>query len=110
MYSKIEVQNPIGFIIENIVQAISASHIREDEKKSYHDRLSKIDFQLLEIAYKTSIVKISGKDMKYLICFAADIDANDVCRLFKVKRESVYTARYRIRKKFAKNDCFLAIL
>ena len=110
MYSKIEIQNPIGIIIEKIVQAITISNIGKDEKKAYIERLSKIDAKLLEKAYQTSKVKIFGRDMKYIICFAADIAAKDVCLLFNVERESVYTARYRIRKKFAKNDCFRAIL
>ena len=110
MYSKIEIKHPTKLIIENIAQAISASIIEKDDKKAYLERLSKINFQLLETAYQVSKTKITGLDMKYIICFAADIDARDISLIFDVERESVYTARYRIKKKFAKNDTFRVIL
>ena len=65
---------------------------------------------MFENAYQTSKTKITGMDMKYLICFAADIDAKDISLLFNIEPASVHTVRYRIRKKFAKEDVFRMIL
>ena len=97
-------------VIDNIAQAISTSHIKTEGKKTYIERLSKIDAKLLEMAYQTSTVKITGKDMKYIICFAADFEVKDVSQLFNIEPASVHTVRYRIRKKFAKEDIFRMIL
>jgi hypothetical protein len=103
-------QNPVKSVIENILHAISSSIIEKEVKKAYFERLSKIDTKLLETAYQTSKVKITGMDMKYIICFAADIDVKDISLLFNVEPASVHTVRYRIRKKFAKEDTFRMIL
>ena len=103
-------QYPIKNVIDNIAQAISASNIEADDKEAYIERLSKIDAKLLETAYQTSKEKITSKEMKYFICFAADISVRDISALFKVEAASVHTVRYRIRKKFAKNDTFRVIL
>ena len=103
-------QYPIRNVIDNIAQVISASNIEKDDKKAYLERLMKVDTKLLEMAYQASMVKITGKEMKYIICFVADIDVKDISLLFNVEPASVYTVRYRIRKKFAKNDTFRVIL
>ena len=103
-------QYPVNNTIENITQILSASIIEKDYKKTYLDRLSKIDAKLLENVYQTSKVKITSMDMKYIICFAADMDVKDISLLFNVEPASVHTVRYRIRKKFAKEDSFRMIL
>ena len=103
-------QNPVENTIEKIVQAVSASLIEKDNKKVYLESLSKIDSELLETAYQNSKVKITGMDMKYIICFAADIDVKDISLLFNIEPASVHTVRYRIKKKFQKEDSFKMIL
>jgi hypothetical protein len=103
-------ENPVKNVIENIAQGISASLIYKEDKKVYLERLSKIDSNLLENAYQSSKVKITGMDMKYIICFAADIDVKDISLLFNIEPASVHTVRYRIKKKFPKNDTFQMIL
>ena len=96
-------------IFDGIMQSISSSKIEENKKKVYIERLSKLDLQLLENAYKNSKVKISPKDVKFIICFAIEMDTNTVSTLFNVKQASVHTMRYRIRKKFAGDDNFRII-
>ena len=103
-------QNPVKNTIEKIAQMVSVSLIEKDDKKAYLDCLAKIDFKLLEQAYQTSNVKITGMDMKYIICFSAGIEVKDISLLFNIEPESVHTVRYRIRKKFAKEDTFKMIL
>ena len=103
-------ENPVKNTIEKIAQGISASLMDKEDKKAYLERLSKIDFGLLESAYQSSKMKITGMDMKYIICFAADIDVKDISLLFNIEPASVHTVRYRIKKKFPENDTFRMIL
>jgi DNA-binding CsgD family transcriptional regulator len=39
-------------------------------------------------------------DKRYLLCFAAGLSAEQVSVLFSISPASVYTVRYRIRKKY----------
>jgi len=102
--------NPVTSMIERITKIVLASPIEKDEKKTYLDQIAKIDPQLLEQAYQTANIKITGMDMKYIICFAAGIDVKDISLLFNVEPASVLTVRYRIRKKFSKENAFRMIL
>ena len=90
---------PVKTIIEKIAWLIEKSIIEKITKKDYIERLSKIDSKLLEQAYQNSKVKITGMDMKYIICFSADIDVRDISLLFNIEPASVNTVRYRIKKK-----------
>jgi hypothetical protein len=103
-------QQPVKNAIEKIIWLIEKSIIEKDTKKAYLERLSKIDAKLLEQAYQTAKVKITGMDMKYIICFSTDIDVRDISLLFNIEPASVHTVRYRIKKKFSKEDTFRAIL
>jgi hypothetical protein len=103
-------QNPVKISVEKIALMVSVSLIEKDTKTAYLERLSKIDFQPLENAYQASKVKITAMDMKYIICFAADLDAKDISLLFNIEPASVHTVRYRIKKKFAKEDLFRVVL
>ncbi|MCL2027999.1 MAG: hypothetical protein FWG79_05865, partial [Bacteroidales bacterium] len=103
-------QYPVKNTIDTIAQQISATLIEKDTKAAYLDRLSKIDCQLLEHAYQTSKVKLTGMDIKYIICFSANIDVKDISLLFNIEPASVHTVRYRIRRKFAKGDGVLMMV
>jgi hypothetical protein len=103
-------QNPVKNSIEKITWLVEESLIESITKKTYFEHLARIDVQLLEQAYQTSNVKITTMDMKYIICFAADMDVKDISLLFNVEPASVHTVRYRIRKKFAKENAFLTVL
>ncbi|MCL2028656.1 MAG: hypothetical protein FWG79_09280, partial [Bacteroidales bacterium] len=103
-------QYPVKNTIDTIAQQISAALIDRDTKAAYLDRLSKIDCQLLEHAYQTSKVKLTGMDIKYIICFSANIDVKDISLLFNIEPASVHTVRYRIRRKFAKGDGVLMMI
>ncbi|MCL2073360.1 MAG: hypothetical protein FWH18_05540 [Marinilabiliaceae bacterium] len=61
---------------------------------------------MLENAYQTSKAKITSMDIKYIICFAADLDTKDISLIFNIEPASVNTVRYRIKKKFAEEDAF----
>ena len=90
--------------IESIAQIVSDSIIEKDVKRTYLERLSKLDHKLFESFFQNAKVKISGMDMKYIICFAIDMDGKDISLIFNVEPASVNTVRYRIRKKCAKEN------
>ena len=99
-------RNPVKNCIEIISQTVSASLIEKDTKNTYIERLTKIDTKMLENAYQTSKAKITSMDIKYIICFAADLDTKDISLIFNIEPASVNTVRYRIKKKFAEEDAF----
>lgn len=45
---------------------------------------------------------LSNMDRKYLYCLLAGLGAEQIGRLFNIETESVYTVRYRLRRKFPK--------
>jgi len=45
---------------------------------------------------------VSNMDRKYLYCLLAGLDAKQIGGLFNIETESVYTVRYRLRRKFPK--------
>jgi hypothetical protein len=96
--------------VESIAHLVAGALIESDTKKQYLDRLSKLEPKLLESIYQNADVKLTGMDMKYIICFAADLDTKDISLIFNVEPASVNTVRYRIRKKCAKDDNIRAIL
>ena len=96
--------------IESVAQMVSDSMIENDVKKTYLERLSKLEPQLFESFYQNANVKINSMNMKYIICFAADMEGKDISLIFNVEPASVNTMRYRIRKKCAKEDALLVVL
>ena len=102
-------QNPVKNTINIILQMVSASLIEKDTKNRYIEGLTKIDAKMLENAYQTSKAKITSMDIKYIICFAADLDTKDISLIFNIEPASVNTVRYRIKKKFAEEDAFRMI-
>jgi len=102
--------NPVKNSVENMIHLVSHSLIEKDTKAMYLERLANVDVKLLEQAYQTSKVKITAMDMKYIICFAADMDAKDISLLFNIEPASVHTVRYRIRKKFGAGNAFLTMV
>ena len=44
--------------------------------------------------------KLTNMDKRYILCFAVGMSVEDVADLFHIEPASVYTVRYRLRKKF----------
>ncbi len=103
-------QTPVADTIEKIARKVLFSTIDTDSKSIYLDSLSHLDDALLENAYRNSEGKITPLDMKYIICFNAGMSVRDISILFNIEPASVTTVRYRIRKKFAKEDSFRTII
>ena len=56
----------------------------------------------VERAFASADQPLSNMDRKYLYCFLAGLNAKQIAGIFNIETESVYTVRYRLRRKFPK--------
>ncbi len=61
--------------------------------------VEQVDLVRLEQVYKQA-QRLTAMDKRYLMCFVAGLSVEQVAVLFRVAPASVYTVRYRMRKKF----------
>ena len=99
-------QRLIQSMIEKLSEWISESSIERAKRNNYLQQLSTLDIDVLEQGYLTATEKISKMDMKYIICFAINMEVKDMSLLFNVEASSIRTVRYRIRKKFGDKNSF----
>ena len=99
-------QKPTKTMIEKLTGWISKSLMEKTKKNAYIRQLSELDIDMLEQGYLTADEKISNMDMKYIICFAIDMDTKDISLLFNVEPTSIRTVRYRIKKKFGNKNTY----
>lgn len=64
------------------------------------DKLGTVNLLLAEQLAATALVPLSLVDRRYLCCFLAQLPVQEIADLFHVEPASVYTVRYRLRKKF----------
>lgn len=50
---------------------------------------------------------LSAIDKKYLLCFMSGLKADNIAALFNIEPESVYTVRYRLKKKFSNKNMLI---
>lgn len=97
----------ISIIAGSLQRDISCSSISDERKSLYGRKLASIveDDSVLEALClyndKTTIT-----DVKYLLCFFIGMSVIDISRLFNIETNSVYTVRYRIRKKLKDDPHF----
>jgi uncharacterized protein YoxC len=93
-------------LMEKLIEGISKSVMEKSKRDFYIQQLSELDVDALEQGYLCANEKISTMEMKYIICFAIDMDVKDMSLLFNVEPGSVRTVRYRIKKKFGERNTF----
>jgi len=93
-------QKPTKTVIEKLSDWIAKSVIKPTKQDIYIQKLSDLDVDMLEHSFLSVHDKISNMDMKYIICFAIEMEVQDMSLLFNVEPASIYTVRYRIKKKF----------
>lgn len=104
LYAKaLEVEN-----MRNVepIEALRDSLIREiRHNDAVRERMATLDLETFnrQIASATNL---STMDKRYLLCFAAGLTAEQVASVFNVEPASVYTVRYRIKKKFPPQNAF----
>ena len=99
-------QKPTKTMIGKLTEWLSKSVMDKAKKELYIKQLSDLDIEMLEQGYLCSDEKISNMEMKYIICFAIDMDVKDISLLFNVEPASIRTVRYRIKKKFGEKNTF----
>lgn len=99
-------QSPMQLMVNKISQSIARSFIDQGKKDVYIDCLACLDLAILERGFLLTEKPISNLDIKYITCFAIDMDVKDISLMFNIEPASVRTARYRIKKKFGERNLF----
>jgi len=99
-------QNPIKAVIAKLTEWITHSAIEKTKKTAYIQQLSELDLEMLEKGYLAAHEKLTNLDMKYIICFAMDMDVKDMSLLFNIESNSIYIIRYRIKRKLGNDNSF----
>lgn len=71
------------------------------ERSEYHERMGTVSPTFFENILDFS--PISYNYLKYCICFAIDMEINDICSIFSVESATVHMIRYRIKQKLSFN-------
>jgi tetratricopeptide (TPR) repeat protein len=103
-------QNPIEAVIGKLTEWITLSAIEKIKKSIYIQQLSELDMDMLEKGYFAAHEKLTNLDMKYIICFAMDMDVKDMSLLFNIEATSIYIIRYRIKRKFGDKNSFTFLM
>jgi hypothetical protein len=93
-------QNTVQWAVEKITGIIETSVIVPAKKEQYFATLKGKHFGILENTIASCTGKITAMDLKYTVCFAIDMDVKDIALMFNIEPASVYTVRYRIRRKY----------
>jgi ATP-dependent 26S proteasome regulatory subunit len=93
-------------IVAKLTESISKSVMEKTNKNLYIQQLSELDADMLEQSCFSVDEKISTMEMKYIMCFIINMDVRDMGLLFNVEPSSIYTVRYRIKKKFGEKNIF----
>ena len=91
--------NPLHLIQEDLLTTFR--QLPEDTpcRQEGIEAIEKADLVRIEQLYKQAPT-LTAMDKRYLMCFAAGLSVEQVSALLRVAPASVYTVRYRIRKKF----------
>ena len=91
-------------LIDNLIQQLQALPAETPYKEPTIERLKSLDTKRLSNLF-TQGRQLTNMDKRYLLCFAAGMTVEQIAHLFHIEPASVYTVRYRLRKKFPA-DCF----
>lgn len=97
----------VSAVVHKIIDRITHASLPPDLKKIYCERLSGLeqDENIIRILFSGDY-NITPMDVKYILCFHIDMAPSHISQTFSVEVASVYTVRYRIRKKFRDNPAF----
>jgi hypothetical protein len=72
----------------------------QNDFPSATEQLQKVDITLAETIVSHAEKPLSLVDKRYMLCFIAGLKPTEIATLFNVEPASIYTVRYRIKKKF----------
>ena len=79
------------------------SSLPEEQRTRYAANLDAIDFNRASAIFSSSHEPLTQMDRRYILCFLADMTIQDISLIFNVETASIYTVRYRVKKKFPKS-------
>lgn len=90
---------PIQLMVDELI-----GQLQSISKRDYVERAI-VELRNLDLAHIQVLLdhgdKITTMDRRYILCFAANMSVEDIADLMSLEPASVYTVRYRIRKKFS---------
>ena len=95
---------PMEVLRQGLLMQVQSLPDKSPYKSDVLLRLQDVDL----LSFHQQIGHIEGlsvMDKRYLLCFAAGLSAEQVSVLFSISPASVYTVRYRIRKKYMASLC-----
>lgn len=103
----------VSIIAKKLSLAIAHTEtkISDERKAEYLERLASYQHknELIKVIQQCYDV-LTNTDIRYLLCFAIEMEYTDIVKLFHVERSSIYTVRYRIRKKLKSYGGAVALL
>ena len=72
----------------------------QNDFPSVGEQLQKVDITLAEAIVSHAEKPLTLVDKRYMLCFIAGLKPAEIATLFNVEPASIYTVRYRIKKKF----------
>ena len=94
-----------NLLLEKLKADISSLPSTNPYREAALEALSKPGLQKqAELAFSSAEKPLSQMDRKYLYCFLAGLGTEQIGVLFNIETASVYTVRYRLRKKFPKGN------
>lgn len=92
--------------IEKVIQLISDSCLAQEKMSVYLEKLRNLDSAQLDSKFAAVVPKMTQMDIKYTICFYIAMETADIATIMSVEPASVYTVKYRLRKKFKEYPVF----
>lgn len=99
-------QGNVASGLRKVTEILEHTMMGASDKQNYLDKIHAVDVGELEKLFLPVSGKMTAMDMKYTLCFYINMDAKDIGTMFCVEPASVYTVRYRIRKKFKDQPAF----
>ncbi len=91
-------------LIHNLIQQLQAQPADTPYRETTIERLKSLEANQITSLFAQGR-QLTNMDKRYILCFASGMSADQIAHLFHIETASVYTVRYRLRKKFPA-DCF----
>lgn len=93
---------PMRILLDNLIFSVKQLPATTDYRDAVLENLRKLDPSEWTLLFAKA-KRLTMMDKRYILCFAAGMTVEQVSHLFHIEEASVYTVRYRLRKKFPKD-------
>ena len=95
----------LRLLADNLIKQLQQMPVSCAYKSQSISHLQALDWEnLAQLCTRGN--RLTNMDKRYILCFAAGMSVEDVADLFHIEPASVYTVRYRLRKKFPADSMF----